>query len=687
MIYWNEYQGHKSDLRGKKKKVDNNIYTFDIETTSYISLNGQVYSSYEYLKLDKKSQADCIKGAFMYIWMFGINDTIYYGRTWDEFKKLIKLVNEYVPEKKFLFIHNLSFEFQFLKSHFYFDDVVARKKHKVMSADLQDYNFTIRCTYYMTNCALSELPKNFNLPVEKMVGDLDYSLLRNRYTELTDKELKYCENDNLVVYYYIKMELQQYERVDKIPMTSTGHVRRELKNITLKDYKYRRIVNKAINTDPHIYNLLIECFAGGYTHSNYCYTDEIIKNVDSYDFTSSYPYVMVSEKFPSTEFKKCTLKDIKYMNERFAYILVVRFKNIECNYNNSFISANKCRNIKKGKYDNGRLMKAEEIEICLTDIDFRFIIQTHDCEYEILESYYSMYNYLPIQFINFTLDKYVLKTNLKGLVDKELEYIKEKNKFNALYGMTVTNTIRDNVIYDNVKDWTEEKLTNAEIIEKLNSEKKQSFLSFAYGVWVTAYARYNLLQNVVKLDDYVIYCDTDSIKLCDGYDKTVIEEYNKSVMKKIEKVSKHFEIDINRYQPKDKKGRERMLGLFDFEGTYQEFITQGAKKYAYKENGEIHITVAGVPKKGKCSLKKLEDFRDNFVFKFEDTNKLVLQYCDDQEDINVIDYQGHYSLVKEKTGACLLPTTYVLGKALEYANLINDMSSQRAYYVEKKEDT
>jgi hypothetical protein len=40
-----------------------------------------------------------------------------------------------------------------------------------------------------------------------------------------------------------------------------------------------------------------------------------------------------------------------------------------------------------------------------------------------------------------------------------------------------------------------------------------------------------------------------------------------------------------------------MLGVFDHDEHYDEFITQGAKKYAYKIDGKIGITVAGVPKK------------------------------------------------------------------------------------------
>ena len=39
------------------------------------------------------------------------------------------------------------------------------------------------------------------------------------------------------------------------------------------------------------------------------------------------------------------------------------------------------------------------------------------------------------------------------------------------------------------------------------------FLFYAWGVWVTAHARNNLLQNLIKFDEYIVYTDTDSLKL------------------------------------------------------------------------------------------------------------------------------------------------------------------------------
>ena len=482
MLYYKEFKTHEPIIMGRKKKFDNTIYTFDIETTSYLILDDKVIEGCKYEKLSKNKQEESIKQATMYIWQFGINDTIYYGRTWNELIEFITKLDDVVPYMKIVFVHNLSFEFQFLCSVFNMSNVMARKSRKVMRSDLKDYKIEFRCSYMMSNCKLEKLAEVYNLDVKKLTGDLDYDKLRHSLTPLNKEELDYCEHDCLVVYEYIKKELLTYENVDRIPITSTGHVRRELKNIVVKDFKYKALVRSAINTDPHVYNLLIEAFAGGYTHANWINAGKVIKNITSYDFTSSYPYVMTTFRFPSTEFKKCNIKRIEDLSSRFAYIIVIKLQNIESKCYNSFLSMSKCKNIKKGEYDNGRIMSAEELITTITDVDLKILLKAYNFKYEILECYESLYKYLPKTFIDFVLDKYVKKTEYKGVKNKELEYQLEKAKFNALYGMSVTNMIRDDVIY---KDggWSEIPLTNDEIIKALELEKKKAFLSFAYGVW------------------------------------------------------------------------------------------------------------------------------------------------------------------------------------------------------------
>lgn len=685
MIHWSEYHGHEIDV--VSKKVDNTIYTFDIESTSYLILNGEIISASEYLNLNEEDREKALPCACMYIWQFSINETVYYGRTWEEFKSFLDRIESNCDLKKYIFVHNLSFEFQFFASQFKIKSVMSRKSRKVMSAKLLDYNIEFRCTYYMSNVSLAYLPKLFNLNVQKMVGDLDYTKLRTPATKMTKTELGYCEHDCLVVYEYIKMELLKYKSVNRIPMTSTGRVRKELQSLVMRDYEYRRITRGSINIKPSVYNMLVDAFAGGYTHANYMYTDEVIPNVDSYDETSAYPYVMVTSKFPMSEFKECYIKSVDDMIEKYAYLLKVTFHNLKCKYYNNFISASKCENIVGALFDNGRIVSAKEVTITLTDIDFRFFLDVYNIEsYEINESYYAIYKYLPKKFINFILEKYVNKTKFKNVKGKELDYVKEKNKFNSLYGMTVTNMIRDEVNFDNITGWSESELTDSLIFDKLLEEKEKAFLSFSWGVWVTAYARDNLLRRMILLDPYVVYSDTDSLKCAQGYDAKVFDEYNQSVIKKIQKVSSALNIPFDNYAPEDSKGVKHLLGIFECETgsgrqyTYDRFITQGAKKYCVEIDGQIEITVSGVPKSGNKCLKRIEDFRDDLVFDYKYTNKQTIMYNDNQSPVDIVDYLGVKYKVDDKSGCCLLPTTYKLGKSLDYANLLTDNSTNRSKF-------
>ena len=689
MKYWTEYAGHEVDILGKQKKIDNTIYTFDIETTSYLILDGKIISARDYQKLSEEEQEACGKQACMYVWQFSINQDVYYGRTWSEFKLFLNRLEANDDTRKIVFVHNLGFEFQAIWSVLRIKSVMSRKQRKLITCQLEDYNIELRCTLMLSHLKLEYLPDVYNLPVRKKVGDLDYNKLRTPITPLTDTELGYCEFDCLVTYWYIKAELETYVRVDKLPVTSTGKVRKQLQRLVLSNFSYVNKVRKQINTEPEVYNMLVDAFAGGYTHANYIYADDVLKNVDSYDETSAYPYVLVTCKFPSTEFKKCYIKKVEDFLPSMAYLLTVKITNLKSKYFNNFISTSKCTEIKGyPNYDNGRIISAKEITITLTDIDLKFILDTYDYEsYEILDCYYSIYNYLPIEYVNFILDKYILKTKLKNVEGKEIEYNREKQAYNSLYGMTVTNTIRNEVEFVNHDEWIEKEITNDEISEKLYKAKKRGFLNFAWGVWCTAYARDNLLRRVIELDEYVTYCDTDSIKLVQGYDKSVFENYNKTVEEKIRKVCADRNIDFERYAPSDIKGNPHLLGVFECETgkgrsvTYDEFITQGAKKYAYKVDGEIHVTVSGVPKSGgaKC-LNSLDEFRDDLVFDFEHTNKLTLAYNDNQIPIEITDYLGNKYTVEDKSGICMLPTTYKLGKALDYAELIGDQSTERAKY-------
>lgn len=684
MQYWTEYEGHIPNILGQKKLYDNTIYTFDIETSSYIILDNEIFKASDYLKLTKEEQERAKFQSVMYIWQFSINETVYYGRTWEELYQFMTRIENNIPEKKYLYIHNASYEFQFLRNKFKMKNVFSRKTRKVIKFEFEDFNFEARCTYYMSNSSLEKLAENFKLPVKKLVGSLDYTKIRTPATKIYHTELAYCEHDCLCVYEYIKKELETYITLKNIPLTSTGHVRKEMKEkVVEKNWSYINKVRKAVNVDPHVYNLLITAFGGGYVHACYLYANEVLKNVTSFDYASSYPYCLCCFKYPATEFKKCNIKRLEQLLPKFAYLIRVRFKNIKSKYYNHIISVSKCTKIKNVKIDNGRIISADEIEMVVTDIDIHTIINMYSFDsYEFIEAYYSFYDYLPKDFIEFILKKYVSKTKLKNVAGQEVLYMMEKNKFNSLYGMAVTNNIKQEVIFDNVTGWHEEDMTNEKIIELLEKDKEKVFLSFAYGVWCTSRARSNLISCMQKLDKWCVYGDTDSLKLLEGYDQSVIDNYNKEVLSKIDEVCNHFGIEKEKFSPLDIKGISHTMGLFENDGNYEEFKTLGSKKYAYVTKIPIEkakksdsykilrskdgiawclgITLSGVPKSGAKALSSLSDFKNGFIFDYKFTNKLMVAYNDSQEPVWITDYQNKKYFSRETFGECLLPTTYEL---------------------------
>ena len=222
--YYKEFKGYNFIINKNKCET---IFTFDIETTSVVSLNGEIIPAIQYDSFTDDEKQKCVSLSSMYIWQFGIDENVYYGRTWQEFIDFINYLDFLVPEKKTIYVHNLSFEFQFLRNHFEIKKMLSRSTRHVMKFELTDFNIEFRCSLILSNVALSKLSKIYNLPVEKLKGDLDYSKIRNSKTTLTEHELKYCENDCLVLYYYIKFEK---ENNFKVPLTFTRHVREELKS-------------------------------------------------------------------------------------------------------------------------------------------------------------------------------------------------------------------------------------------------------------------------------------------------------------------------------------------------------------------------------------------------------------------------------------------------------------------------
>lgn len=68
------------------------------------------------------------------------------------------------------------------------------------------------------------------------------------------------------------------------------------------------------------------------------------------------------------------------------------------------------------------------------------------------------------------------------------------------------------------------------------------------------------------------------MKLKKGYDRNIIDKYNKTVEEKIKKASKDLSIPIEKFAPKDIKGIPHMLGLFTEETRLYKIYYARSKK-------------------------------------------------------------------------------------------------------------
>lgn len=667
----------------QRQTYSDTIYTFDIETTSLFKF-ASGYNVFDYSR-PNEFYSNIDKIAIPYIWMFGVEDDVYYGREFSDFEKILKIISDENITKT-IWIHNLSFEFGFLPNilnKYTIENMTARDIRKPISFHVKELNITFRCSYMLTNLSLAKASAEYtNL---KKLDTLEYdSKVRTPKTELTPKEMEYCKYDILCLHGIIKHYLKQYGHIAKIPLTATGEVRNALREHV--DYYYIKHQWELVPT-AQMYLRLMACFQGGYTHANVLNVNRVFKDVHSYDISSSYPTVMCLEKFPCDSFKYIDYDDYiikKQHEDSYAFMFHVKLHKVNSRYYNNYISYSRCKYVDSDSliYDNGRIKKCDLVEMWLTDVDLEIIEKNYRIEQiEYIDIYYAPKDYLDIRVIKFILEMYGNKTKLKGIESEIDIYKKSKAYINSLYGMSVTNPLKNSTEYiDN--EWIKKELTMDFVNEVLEDTKKSfsTLFYYAVGVWVTAYARRNLYTTILysrEFDRHVIYCDTDSIKYYGNFDY-IFEEYNKKIYKKYETVCKKLsQLNISDFEPVDKNGVKHPLGIFDYEGKYKMFKTLGAKKYCYvDDNDELHITVSGVSKKGASALKSIDDFKDGFTWGYHESGKLTHFYNDEQSRVKIIDADGNIYINKYKYGIILQPTTYTLGIDELYQSLFEDIQDR-----------
>ena len=665
-------------IKDKQKYYYNIPMSFDIETSSfYVDKDNNVYSN-DYIKINELKKVE--KRAIMYVWQFAINDNVIIGRTWNDFILLCDSLYNYLDlsNKRYIivYVHNLSYEFQFMCKWFKWIEIFADSERKPIKA-VNDKNIIFKCSYRLSGYSLAVLANNLQKhSIKKLVGDLDYNLIRHSKTPLSFSEIEYCINDVLIVTAYISEQIEDYGNIVKIPLTQTGKVRRYVRAKCFENDKYKFLIQK-LTIDDTEYLLLKNAFAGGFTHCNAMYTDNICEDVTSYDFTSSYPTVLIEEKFPMSKGKQIKIKDVKQLEkliENYSVLVDVEFINIQSTFlYDNIISYSKCRNIQKPLINNGRVVSADKLTITLTDVDYLNLKKFYKWDNaKIGLCYIYTRDYLPKEIIETILKLYNDKTKLKGVKGKEVEYLHSKELLNSLYGMSVTSIIHDTYNFTDKWETIENNLHSE--LEKYNNDKNR-FLFYQWGVWCTAYARNNLFTGIIECKSDYIYSDTDSIKILNANNHLqYFEKYNKWITGKLEKCLKHYNLDISLLCPETVKGIKKPLGIWDYDGHYKQFKTLGAKRYIVSDDdNNLHITVCGLSKKsGRDYIKEQKEpirfFNNGMYIDRDHTGKMIHTYIDDECKGDIIDYKGNKYFYYEKSFIHLEKTDYILSLTSMYIN-------------------
>lgn len=622
-----------------------------------------------------------IEQSFMYVWQFCVNaEYVVVGRTWSEFLKMLQGIKEHLHGLKLvIYVHNLSYEFQFLKGVYDFktDEIFAIDTRKVARCTMYD-SFEFRCSAIHSNMNLYTFTSKYHARHVKLVDTFDYSAIRYPWTPLTEEELAYCAYDVQGLSEALINEMQHDgDTLRTIPLTSTGYVRRDAKR-AMRNVSHKWLMECIPEYD--VYTMLRDAFRGGNTHANRYYVGKIIPDVTCYDRSSSYPDVQMNCLFPIGKWQSkehCTVKDLDDLTaDGYAYVAAFCFEGIrlrDFRRGDPYLPLSKCSHIRgeAGNLDNGRVLQADYLEHTCTDIDFQIICaQYHIDTIYIKRCYYAHYGRLPGSLRNIVSEYYRLKTELKGDPDADILYMKSKNKLNSIYGMSAQQSIKVPIYYEEDDNCLYEVGQNPKYAQPEDDPhyedprimyekyKKTAFFSYAWGCWVTAWARFRLQEaiEIVGVEDFV-YCDTDSVYFVGHHDFT---DYNLQRM-----------IDSRQTgaTATDAKGKTHSMGVFEFDHYCKTFKTLGAKKYVYTdEAGELHVTIAGVVKGDAASeLGSIDNFKEGFTF--VKAGGLEAVYNDHLT--KRIMREGRELVITDNV--VLRPSTYTLGVTAEYERLLNGL--------------
>ncbi len=646
------------------------------------------------------------KRACMYVWQFGIFGAVIVGRTWEQFTTMLDYLRAELKldmdKRLLIFVHNLSYEFEWIKDLFPWKKVFAvSTREPVYALDITGIEF--RCSYILSGYSLAKLGEELNKYKVSKLDSLDYELIRHNKTYLSPEELDYCVNDVKVVMSFIMETIEKDGGLARVPLTKTGYARNYVRNNCFytpggsrkhdfKRLKYREFI-KGLTLEPEEYLQLKRAFQGGFTHTNPFMANKIIEDVTSYDFTSSYPAVMIAEQFPMSTgelVEIASMEDLEKNLRLYWCIFDIEFFDLESVLLfDNYISRSRCAVAENAVLNNGRVVASTRLITTITGEDYDIIKQFYKWSHARIFNFRRYKKaYLPTDIVKSILALYKDKTTLKGVEDKAVQYQVSKGLLNSTFGMFCTDICRSENVYKYGK-WIENEPDVVKAIDKYNKSASR-FSFFPWGVAITSYARRNLFTGILEFREDYCYSDTDSLKVINAdKHKEYIDRYNSWIIDRLERAMKYHGLDVSEIAPKTIKGDSKPLGIWDFDGHYSRAKFLGAKRYMVEyDTGEINITVSGLNKKtsvpylctgwnydlcGNEINSPFDRFTRGMYVPEDYTGKMTHTYIDEPISGEITDYLGNTAEYNELSAVHLSKQDYCLSISRDYADYLSSI--------------
>lgn len=526
---------------------------------------------------------DCRVWAYA-ICEIGDPDNFIYGNSLDEFMEWCQN-----PKENYLCLfHNLKFDGQYILSwllkHGF--EYVADKKNR------HDHSFTTLITdmgqfyvievYFkvkghkvnkvtfhdslkLLNFSVEEIAKSFDLPISKL--KLDYHAKREIGHVLTPHEVDYIRNDVRIM--ALALDILYKQGMTK--MTIGANALHSFKSMCKNFSQLFPVLPLEVDAD------IRKSYKGGFTYLSPKYREKTTGRGLTLDVNSMYPAKMVQEWIP---YSMPEPFEGKYKSDKLYPLYTQR---LSCTFD---IKPNKipsiqlknCASFMPNEYVESS--KDEIVTLTLTNPDLELFFQQYNVN---VIAYHGGWKFkrargMFTDYINHWTEEKI-KAKKEG---NRPQYILSKLALNNLYGKLATNPIgrqKAPVLKDEELHY----------LMLPTEERKPIYIPAA--TFITSYARKYIIETSQFIRDWsmknkgydaYVYSDTDSIHcLLDKSDLEVLK--------------KHIKIDP--YE----------LGAWDCESVWTRGRFLRQKCYIEEIDGEIHSTVAGMPK----HLSHLVNF-DNF---------------------------------------------------------------------------